>query len=335
MAIKALFVDYYPKALLNELAKRGYKTSTFWTPDSGSMLSRSSLTKFDVVYFAKFNPPLWNDLSLLFNKSKTPILYAYHAPLVIFYPYRPKNHLWNLISLSKAVYMKASNSFNAIHSLNFADHVVASRMGLNSYFRPLGIETDTFKPQPKNEDFTVLFASARFQKGTDMLTKIIPRVLKKAPKVKFALVGRGLLERYYSALKEAFPKNVDVYGFMPSEEYVTFFSGCHVFLFPSRYESFGVAPLEALSCGMPVVCFKISGIPEDTVLHNKVGAVLPPFDIDGIVNAVTQYYYMWKDNNAAFDALSQKCRNVALKYDWHIIAQDFDFMLNAVLTNSR
>jgi glycosyltransferase involved in cell wall biosynthesis len=41
-------------------------------------------------------------------------------------------------------------------------------------------------------------------------------------------------------------------------------SACDVFVFPSLYEGFGLTPLEAMSCGAPVICAKTSSLPEVT-----------------------------------------------------------------------
>ncbi len=40
------------------------------------------------------------------------------------------------------------------------------------------------------------------------------------------------------------------------------YQAAHVFAFPSRYEGFGLPPLEAMACGTPVVCSKASSLPE-------------------------------------------------------------------------
>ena len=59
----------------------------------------------------------------------------------------------------------------------------------------------------------------------------------------------------------------------------------HVFLLPSETESFGLAALEALSCGVPVVASRAGGLPE-VVREGEDGFLLPVGDTDAMAAAV-------------------------------------------------
>ena len=58
-----------------------------------------------------------------------------------------------------------------------------------------------------------------------------------------------------------------------------------VFLLPSAQESFGLAALEAMACGVPVVASKVGGLPE-VVKEGKTGFLLPQGDVEGMSAAV-------------------------------------------------
>jgi glycosyltransferase involved in cell wall biosynthesis len=51
-------------------------------------------------------------------------------------------------------------------------------------------------------------------------------------------------------------------GFVPFETLRCFYESAAGFVFPSRYEGFGLPPLEAMACGTPVVCSNVSSLPE-------------------------------------------------------------------------
>ena len=57
-----------------------------------------------------------------------------------------------------------------------------------------------------------------------------------------------------------------------------------LFLLPSETESFGLAALEALACGVPVVASNVGGLPE-VVRHGETGLLVPPRDPPALARA--------------------------------------------------
>jgi len=53
-----------------------------------------------------------------------------------------------------------------------------------------------------------------------------------------------------------------IYRFIDEEDKPAVYSGASLFVFPSLYEGFGLDPLEAMSCGAPVVCSNRTSLPE-------------------------------------------------------------------------
>ncbi len=53
-----------------------------------------------------------------------------------------------------------------------------------------------------------------------------------------------------------------IYRFVEEEDKPAMYSGASLFVFPSLYEGFGLTPLEAMSCGAPVVCSNRTSLPE-------------------------------------------------------------------------
>ena len=71
----------------------------------------------------------------------------------------------------------------------------------------------------------------------------------------------------YPAVRQAVIKSrvenvVRFLGFVPFETLRCFYESAAAFVFPSRYEGFGLPPLEAMACGTPVVTSNVSSLPE-------------------------------------------------------------------------
>ncbi len=64
-------------------------------------------------------------------------------------------------------------------------------------------------------------------------------------------------------------------GYVEEGDLAALYSGAKVFVFPSLYEGFGLPPLEAASCGVPVISSNTSSLPE---VVGKAGILLPPKD---------------------------------------------------------
>jgi len=57
-------------------------------------------------------------------------------------------------------------------------------------------------------------------------------------------------------------ENIRFLGYMPDEDLPFFYGGAQLFLFPSLYEGFGIPPLEAMACGVPVIASNAQCMPE-------------------------------------------------------------------------
>ena len=51
-------------------------------------------------------------------------------------------------------------------------------------------------------------------------------------------------------------------SFVPEEELIKLYNGAEILVFPSLYEGFGLPPLEAMACGVPVITSNAASLPE-------------------------------------------------------------------------
>lgn len=75
-------------------------------------------------------------------------------------------------------------------------------------------------------------------------------------------------------------------GFVPDQYLSALYSGAEAFLYPSLYEGFGLPPLEAMQCGLPVIASNTSSLPE---VVGDAGVLVDPLDRDGICGAMLRF----------------------------------------------
>ncbi|MGH9372089.1 MAG: glycosyltransferase, partial [Vicinamibacterales bacterium] len=75
---------------------------------------------------------------------------------------------------------------------------------------------------------------------------------------------------------------VDAVG--AQEAVIPLLSAADLFLLPSAQESFGLAALEAMACGVPVVASDVGGLPE-VIEHGLTGFLHTPGDLDGMASS--------------------------------------------------
>lgn len=110
----------------------------------------------------------------------------------------------------------------------------------------------------KDDDTVFLFLSLLYyKKGLDILIPSIKHVLKLHPNTKLVIAGSDLggyeikvrtwIEEY------GLHDNVIMSGFLSGQDKYDAFAGCDCFVLPSMNENFGIAVVESLSAGLPVL----------------------------------------------------------------------------------
>jgi glycosyltransferase involved in cell wall biosynthesis len=88
-----------------------------------------------------------------------------------------------------------------------------------------------------------------------------------------------------SALAEAGPARdrIVLAGYVADADLAALYGGATAFVYPSLYEGFGLPPLEAMQCGVPVVTSNTSSLPE---VVGDAGLMVDPEDVDALAEAL-------------------------------------------------
>lgn len=98
-------------------------------------------------------------------------------------------------------------------------------------------------------------------------------------------------------------------GYVPDPELATIMAGATALVYPSVYEGFGLPPLEAMACGVPVICANTSSLPE---VVGDAGVLIDPRDEGALASAM---HRMAEDPAARAD-LSGKAALRAREFTW-------------------
>jgi glycosyltransferase involved in cell wall biosynthesis len=103
-------------------------------------------------------------------------------------------------------------------------------------------------------------------------------------------------------------------GYVEDSDLPHLYRAARVFAFPSIYEGFGIPPLEAMACGVPVVTSNASSLPE---VVGDAGLQVDPFDVDALAHALDTALH---DEGWRAQAIERGLWR-AQQFTWHIAAE--------------
>lgn len=164
---------------------------------------------------------------------------------------------------------------------------------------PFGVDIDRFKPnkdnKEKNDEIVIgTVKTLEDNYGIDYLIKAFNIVIKrnKNLKLKLRIAGKGSKEEELRNLCKEF--NIEDYveflGYIEQKEVPRVFNSFDIAVFPSIFESFGVAAVEAEACGIPVIVSDAGGLMEATSSEYS-SLIFKKKDINDLVNRIETLLY--------------------------------------------
>jgi phosphatidylinositol alpha-1,6-mannosyltransferase len=147
---------------------------------------------------------------------------------------------------------------------------------------------------PENKVIFTLtrLASSEQYKGYEQVIKAVSRLKIRFPGIKYILAGqydpteenriKDLIKSY--DVKE----QVILTGFLNENELADHFLLADLFVLPSKKEGFGIVFIEALACGLPVICGNADGS-TDAIRNGELGTAINVDDLNELEKTITGY----------------------------------------------
>jgi glycosyltransferase involved in cell wall biosynthesis len=196
-----------------------------------------------------------------------------------------------------------------------------------------GVDVDRFKPanvkrKIKEElgfnpdDIAILSVGRLYaRKGLFTLIESMPAVIRRFPRAKFIISGKGQSNEMKKLVDHAtrlgVTDNIIFTGYFPDSKLPKLYQAADVFAFSTFYENLPFAVLEALSSGLPVVTTNVGGIPE-MIDSGKNGFLVQPFNARELSDKIL---YLLEHPDAASEMAFQARKTILERFDWRLIVQ--------------
>ena len=285
---------------------------------------------------------------VLYNAVKTygiPVLLTVHGLLHV----EKKNALRKHPSL-KHLYQLVVQSRAEFEVLNQAQHIIVdteyvskqieqlhARKKISNlpwmYVIPQGIQSQyqSLSSKPTKEPIILSVGSISQRKGHLFLLKAFEQVHSKIPSAKLVIAGSLAEEAYLSKMRDEIAKcrlqdSVDILTNIPQEELLQHYQIASIYALHSQEESQGIALVEAMAAGLPIVSTTVGGIPY--VVKNEESGLLSSYgDVDSFARNILR---LLEDIDLR-NKMAQSAHNIAQSYSWTNIAQAIETVYNRVL----
>ena len=191
-----------------------------------------------------------------------------------------------MISIDKKI---ANYSKYMVVNSYFSHESILRSYGVNSFVSYLGVDTELFKPIniPK-ENFVLSVGHCLPEKGFEFIIKSIAKIETHIRPELVIVSDQGNIDwqNYLKSLAGELNVKLRILNLISDKELVLLYNKAKMVVYAPYLEPFGLVPLEAMSCGTPVVAVKEGGMRE-TVIHDQTG-ILTERDQSAFSNEITR-----------------------------------------------
>jgi glycosyltransferase involved in cell wall biosynthesis len=200
--------------------------------------------------------------------------------------------------------------------------ITVIHLGLEERFKAVPLqEIERIRKKYSIRDDYILFVGVLEPRKNIVSVLEAFSILKKTGKLqrgKLVIAGKTgwLFKEIFEKVKALnLEKDVIFTGFIDEEDLPALYSGALFFVFPSRYEGFGLPVLEAMGCGTPVITSKVSSLPE---VAADAAILVDPANIEELAWHMEMLY----ENKDLREALRKKGLERSKLFSWEKTAQE-------------
>ncbi|MDE7347761.1 MAG: glycosyltransferase family 4 protein [Muribaculaceae bacterium] len=193
-----------------------------------------------------------------------------------------------------------SDDFRKLNNKECADYL-STTFGISNYI----LYVSRFEPRKKQVTVLQAYKDLRLDlQGLDLVL------------IGIQSIPDPLFNQVYEECSDEIKSHIHILNHVPYAELLKWYAGCRLFVYPSEAEGFGIPPLEAGACGVPVICNNKTAMGDFTffgdnlistdntkLLHSRMLAILEAGESTENLNKVKEDIYQ--------------------KYSWDNIAREF------------
>jgi glycosyltransferase involved in cell wall biosynthesis len=139
--------------------------------------------------------------------------------------------------------------------------------------------------QLQGKNYVLSLGSRNPRKNTPRLLLAWNKISDKVKNGRILAIA-GKIDRVFSEEKfTIMPHDVMFLGYIPDDNLFALYSQADAFVYPALYEGFGIPPIEAMSCGSPVLVSNITSLPE---VCGDAALYCDPYSVDDIAEKLSQ-----------------------------------------------
>ena len=189
-------------------------------------------------------------------RQKTKIIWKY----VTNYDYRKQREfIQRLFSLSNFHVITVSE-----HSRSVFNCFLDAKKDIPVFYSPSTVDSElsnSVVPYSANKYYLIVSGN-RWEKNAYRAVKVFDELFSEHSLFQGDVIVTGADDNSFMAHKVRNKHRFKFVGYVDNSELAALYKGAYLFCYPSLNEGFGYPPLEAMSCGVPVIASAISSIPE-------------------------------------------------------------------------